>query len=171
MGRYYGVAGIDFSIFTNSERIAIETTFLTCFNYQKNSKFTEAHDCYDSTLNFVESKTKNWNLFDVREHQNLTNFIPMIFYYFSQDSVVSKYKAPTTGLFETQSAFVLSNLYEDMGRNYDTKISQYFKDYLSVKHMFIVGDSDFISYKKAVQTWLEDDVAFVESSTFKSKKL
>ena len=95
----------------------------------------------------------------------------MIYYYFSQDSVVSKYKAPTTGMFETQSAFVLSNLYADMGKNYDTKISQYFKDYLSVKHMFVVGDSDYISYKKAVQTWLEDDVTFVESNAFKSKKL
>ena len=95
----------------------------------------------------------------------------MVFYYFSQDSVVSKFKAPTTGLFETQSALVLNNLYSDMGKNYDTKISQYFKDYLSVKHIFIVGESDFISYKKAVQTWLEEEVTFVESNTFKSKKL
>ena len=121
----------------------------------------EAHDCYDSTLNFVESKTKNWNLFDVRSLQNLTDFIPMVYYDFSQDSVVAKFKAPTTALFETQSAFVLSNLYSDMGKNYDDQTSQFFKDYLSVQHIFIIGESDFISYKKAVQTWLEDDVTFV----------
>jgi len=41
-----------------------------------------------------------------------------------------------------------------MGRNLDKNISQFFKDYLSVKNIFIVGDSDFISYNKALRNWL-----------------
>lgn len=78
----------------------------------------------------------------------------MVFYYFSQDNIVSKYKAPTKLLFQGQSGLVFSNLYEDMARNLDKNISQFFKDYLSVKNIFIVGDSDFISYNKALRYWL-----------------
>jgi hypothetical protein len=63
----------------------------------------------------------------------------MIQYYFSQSSTVSKYKAPNTGLFETNSAMVHQRLYSDMGKNVDKDISQYLKDYLSVKHVFVVG--------------------------------
>ena len=91
----------------------------------------------------------------------MTDFIPMIYYYFSQDATVSKYKAPNSIFFEGQSAAVFSNIYADMGKNYNDNISQFFKDYLSVKNVFIVGDSDYISYKKAFRNWLENDVTFI----------
>ena len=58
-----------------------------------------------------------------------------------------------------------------MGKNYDKEISQFFKDYLSVKNIFIVGDSDYISFNKAFRNWLENDVTFIDSDAFKSKKL
>jgi hypothetical protein len=45
------------------------------------------------------------------------------------------------------------------------------KDYLTVKHWFVSGENDFISYKKAVRNWLETELTFVESNDFKNKKL
>lgn len=72
MSRYYGVAGIELKIFGNSERIAIESTLVSCYNNVVAKKFTEAHNCYDSILNFVESKTKNVNVFNTKLGSNLT---------------------------------------------------------------------------------------------------
>ncbi len=72
VGKYYGVAGVDMKIFTDSERIAIESTYITCYNNLKNLKYLEAHNCYDSVLNFIESKTKNVNVFNVQLGSNLT---------------------------------------------------------------------------------------------------
>jgi hypothetical protein len=53
----------------------------------------------DTILNFAESRTKNANLFDVRLQSNLTEFLPMIQYYYSQPAVVAAWKAPNTRLF------------------------------------------------------------------------
>jgi hypothetical protein len=163
VGRLYGVGGMDMKIFTDAERITIEATFVNCLNLQKNQKFNESHQCYDTTLNYVENKTKNRNLFDIRLESNLTEMLPMIQYYFSQQSVINAYKAPNPAnlLFEAHSSQVLANLYEDLGRNYDVNISQAFKDYLSVKEIFITGDNDFITYRKSTKYWLENNVTFI----------
>lgn len=53
VGKYYGTAGVEMKIFTDSERITIESTFVNCYNFQRSSKFAEAHNCYDVTLNYV----------------------------------------------------------------------------------------------------------------------
>ncbi len=72
IGKYYGVGGVEMKIFGDSERITIDGTFTNCYNFQRSSKFLEAHNCYDTTLNYVESKTKNRNLFNVQLLSNLT---------------------------------------------------------------------------------------------------
>jgi hypothetical protein len=78
----------------------------------------------------------------------------MVQYYFSQSSVANAYKAPNSALFDTQSGTVQSNLYEDLARNLDANISQFLKDYLSVKQAFISGDDDFVVYRKGTRNWL-----------------
>lgn len=40
VSKYYGVAGIELKIFTNSERIAIESTLITCYNNIVAKKYT-----------------------------------------------------------------------------------------------------------------------------------
>jgi hypothetical protein len=39
MGRFYGIAGVELKIYTESERIAIDSTFTSCYNYVRSSKF------------------------------------------------------------------------------------------------------------------------------------
>lgn len=95
----------------------------------------------------------------------------MIQYYFSQSATVTAYKAPSEALFDSQSAWVQSKLYGDLAKNIDTNITQFLKDYLSVKNIFISGNDDFICYKKATRYWLENSITFVESSKFKSLNL
>lgn len=51
-------------------------------------------------------------------------------------------------MFETQAAQVQYNLYEDLARNIDSNISQYLKDNLAVRHIFICGDDDFMVYQR-----------------------
>lgn len=171
LGKYYGTGGLEMKIFTDIERITIESTFVNCFNQQRSSKFQEAHQCYDTTLNYIESKTKNINLMNVKLQSNLTDFLPMIQYYFSQSSVVTAYKAPNQALFDSQSPWVQSKIYADLAKNMDTDFSRYLKDYLSVKNIFISGDDDFICYRKAVRYWLENTLTFVESAKFKPLNL
>jgi hypothetical protein len=118
MGRYYGIAGVELKIYGESERIAIDSTFTSCYNYVRSSKFLEAHQCLESILNFVESKTKNVNLYDVRQQSNFSEFLPMIQYYFSQPSVVTAWKAPSTKLFESQSGHISNKTFVDMAKNY-----------------------------------------------------
>ncbi len=75
-------------------------------------------------------------------------------YYFSQSKVASAYMAPTSPMFETQAAQVQYTLYEDLARNIDSGVSQFFKDYLTVKHIFITADDDFIVFRKGTRNWL-----------------
>ena len=131
----------------------------------------EAHQCLDTIFNFIETKTKNANLLDVRLGYNLTDFIPIVQYYFSQPSVVSKWKAPSTRLFESQSGYIHNLTYIDQAKNYTKDISSFMKDYYSVKHWFVGGQSDFISYYKGVRNWIESDLSFVELDAFKKAKL
>jgi hypothetical protein len=53
IGRYYGIAGVELKIYTESERIAIDSTFTNCYNSQRSGKYLEAHQCVDAILNFV----------------------------------------------------------------------------------------------------------------------
>jgi hypothetical protein len=118
IGRYYGIGGVELKIYTESERIAIDTTFTSCYNYVRSSKFLEAHQCLDTIYNFVESRTKNANLFDVRLLSNLTEFIPLVQYYFSQPSNVAAWKTPNARLFESQSGYIANLTYVDIAKNY-----------------------------------------------------
>lgn len=95
----------------------------------------------------------------------------MVQYYLSQPAVVTAYKAPNAYLFETQSGQVQANLYEDLGKNIDTAFSQYLKDYLSVRQVFISGDDDFIVFRRATRNWLENSVTFIDSAKFKPLNL
>lgn len=52
-GKYAGVAGIELGLLSNAEKNTIESTFTTCYLYIRNGKYSEAHKCYDETLNFV----------------------------------------------------------------------------------------------------------------------
>lgn len=121
----------------------------------------------------MESRTKNRNLYNIQLISNLTDALPLTQYYFSQSSTVSAFKAPNTNglLFEAHSAQVQANLFEDLGKNIDTQISQFFKDYLSVKQIFITGDDDYITYRKATRNWLENSISFVDSAKFKPLNL
>lgn len=92
-------------------------------------------------------------------------------YYFSQAATVTAYKAPNTGLFESQSNQAYWNLYEDQAKNINDGISKYMKDFQSVKQIFIVNDNDFLVYRKAVRSWLENTLVFTESAKFKPLNL
>lgn len=46
------------------------------------------------------------------------------------------------------------NLYDDYGKNIDANLSQVTKDFLSLKHIFVSGDYDYIVYRKATRNWL-----------------
>lgn len=102
---------------------------------------------------------------------NLTDFLPMIQYYYSQSSVVSKWKAPTSLLFESQSGYVFNKTYVDMAKNYTSDLSQFMRDFFSVRHWFIQGQLDYICYYKGLRNWLDNELNFVESDTFKNTKL
>lgn len=171
IGRYYGIAGVELKIYTESERIAIDSTFTTCYNNIRASKFLEAHQCVDAIYNFVESRTKNSNLFDTRLQSNLTEFLPMIQYYFSQSSVVSNWKAPTTKMFESQSAYIFNKTYVDMTKNYTSSITQFFRDSYSVRHWFVQGRYDYIAYYKGLRNWMENELNFVERDAFRKAAL
>lgn len=171
LGKYYGTAGVEMKIFTDSERITIDSTFANCDNLQRSNKFKEAHNCYDTTLNYVENKTKMINLYNVKKASNYTELLPMTQYYFSQASVVTAYKAPNTGLFESQSAQSFANVYEDLARNIDANISQYLKNSLSVQQIFLAADDDYIAYRKGIRNWLESSLTFIDSAKFKPLNL
>ena len=122
-------------------------------------------------MNFVESKTKNVNVFNTKLGSNLTEHLPMIQYYFSQPSVVTQFKAPTGHLFESQSNWVFSKTYNDFAVNKTSFLSQFMKDYLSVKHWYVSGDYDYIAFKQSLRFWLENELSFIESTAFKNAKL
>lgn len=154
IGRYYGIAGVELKIYTESERIAIDSTFSSCYTQIRNAKYLEAHQCLDSVFNFVESKTKNINLFDVRQSYNLTEFLPMIQYYFSLSETVAKWKAPNSKLFEAQSGYIANKTFVDLAKNYTKDLSGFMKDYYPVRHWFAEGFNDYISYYKGVRNWI-----------------
>lgn len=171
VSRYYGVAGIELKIFGSSERFAVESTLVTCSNNINNKKYLEAHNCYESVLNFVESRTKNCNLYNVQLGSNLTDHMATIQYYFSQNANVAAFKAPTTKMFDTQSYLVWNRTFVDLAMNKTSNLSQFMKDYMTYKHWFVSGTNDFISYKNSIRFWLENELNFVERDAFKAAKL
>lgn len=80
----------------------------------------------------------------------------MVQYYFSQSANVAAWKAPSTRLFESQSGYIANLTYVDLAKNYTKDISVFTKDYFSVKHWFLQGWSDYISYYKGVRNWVEN---------------
>ena len=95
----------------------------------------------------------------------------MIQYYFSQNSVISQWKAPTAKLFETQSAYIFNKTYVDMAKNYTSGISTFMRDYFSVRHWFVYGQHDFISFYKGARNWIESELSFVEKDAFNKASL
>lgn len=45
------------------------------------------------------------------------------------------------------------------------------RDYYSVRHWFIQGQVDYISYYKGLRFWVDNELSFVESDTFRKSKL
>lgn len=45
------------------------------------------------------------------------------------------------------------------------------RDNLSVKHWYVSGDYDYIAFKQSLRFWLENELNFLESATFKNAKL
>jgi hypothetical protein len=95
----------------------------------------------------------------------------MIQYYFSQAATVTAWKAPNSRLFETQSGYIYNKTYVDLAKNYTANLSQFFRDYYSVRHWFVEGQSDYIAYYKGFRNWLENELSFVEVDAFKKAKL
>lgn len=95
----------------------------------------------------------------------------MIQYYYSQSSVVSQWKAPTNLLFESQSGYVFNKSYVDMAKNYTKDLSSFMRDFYSVRHWFIQGQLDYICYYKGLRNWVDNELSFVESDTFRNTKL
>lgn len=58
-----------------------------------------------------------------------------------------------------------------MAKNYTKDISAFTKDYYSVRHWFVEGLSDYISYYKGVKNWIENELSFVENDAFKKAKM
>ena len=167
-GKYIGVAGVELSIISNSEKNTIESTFTTCYLYYKNGKYNEAHKCYDDTLNFVSAKTGNRNLFNVNLNSTLIDTFAKVQAYLSQSSIATQHLASTSHFFEQQAAFFQGNVYAELSQNWATNISNYMRDYLSVKFLFVSGTLDLVSYWKAARGWLES-LNFKDVAQFKAK--
>lgn len=45
------------------------------------------------------------------------------------------------------------------------------KDFYSVKHWFVYGQYDYITYYKGGRNWVENELSFVESDAFRKAKL
>jgi hypothetical protein len=45
------------------------------------------------------------------------------------------------------------------------------KDFYSVRHWFVGGQNDYISYYKGARNWLETELTFVESDAYRKAKL
>jgi hypothetical protein len=171
IGKYYGVAGIELKIFNDSEKNAIESTFLNCYLNLKNGKYREAHQCYDSVLNFVEQKTNNHNLWNINLNQSLIQTFALVQYYLTQPSIVSIYGASPVLMFEQQTNTLQANTYVDEGKNYTQNISYFLRDYLDVKLYVITGTLDYVTYYKATRNWMETELNFVESPNFQKLNL
>lgn len=171
IGKYYGTAGVELNIFTNAEKTSIETTFLNCYLNLKNGKYKEAHQCYDSVLNFVEQKGLNRNLWNVNFNQSIIQEFALVQYYLTQPATISLFGAPTTFGFEQQAGSVQANTYVDEAKNYTQNISYYLRDYLDVKLFVLTGTLDYITYYKATRSWLETELNFVESAAFQKLNL
>lgn len=153
-GKYCGVAGVELGILTNGEKNTIETTFTTCYLYIRNGKFNEAHKCYDETLNFVESKTNNINLFNINLSSTLIDTFSKIQYYLSVSSNAKDLLVDTSNVFERQSNYFQSNVYAEQAQSFTQNITNFMRDYSSVKFLFIAGTLDYLSYYKATRSWL-----------------
>lgn len=171
IGKYYGAAGVELNIFTAAEKTSIESTFLNCYLNLKNGKFKEAHQCYDSVLNFVEQKGANRNLWNVALNQSITPTFALVQYYLTQSATVNLYGAPTSMSFEQQTGTLQWNTYVDEAKNYTQNISYYLRDYLDVKLLTIAGTLDYITYYKATRSWMETELNFVESAAFQKLNL
>lgn len=166
VGKYYGVAGVELKIFNDAEKSAIETTFLNCYTNLRNGKFKEAHQCYDSVLNFVEQKGNNRNLYNIHWNISITPHFGLVQYYFSQPNIVALYSAPSNLLFEQHLFTLQTNTYVDEAKNYTQNISYFLRDYLDVKLLVLTGTADYITYNKATRSWMETELNFVESANF-----
>jgi hypothetical protein len=80
----------------------------------------------------------------------------MVQYYFSQPATVTAWKAPNNHLFESQSGYITNLTYIDLAKNYTKELSSFMKDFYSVKHWFVEGLNDYISYNKGVRSWVEN---------------
>ena len=169
-GKYAGVAGVEMGLLTNSEKNTVESTFTTCYLYIKNGKYNEAHKCYDETLNFVETKSQNRNLFNVNLNSTLIDMFAKVQYYLSQSTVAASLLAPSTSFFESQANFFQGNVYAEQAQTNAQNISNFMRDYLSVRYMFVTGNLDYISYYKASRAWL-DSLNFKDVTQFKAKAL
>ena len=58
-----------------------------------------------------------------------------------------------------------------MAKNYTTDISNFMRDFFSVRHWFVYGQHDYISYYKGARNWIENELNFVEKSAFKAASL
>jgi hypothetical protein len=45
------------------------------------------------------------------------------------------------------------------------------KDFYSIKHWFVEGTYDYVSYYKGARNWIENELTFVESDSYKKAKL
>lgn len=100
-------------------------------------------------------------MFNTNVGSNLTEHLPMIQYYFSQPSAVAAFKAPASRLFESQSSWTWSKGFTDFAVNKTSNISQFMRDYLSVKHFYISGDYDYIAFKQSLRFWMENELSFL----------
>lgn len=58
-----------------------------------------------------------------------------------------------------------------MAKNYTKELSAFMKDFYSVRHWFVYGQYDYISYYKGGRNWVENELSFVESDAFRKAKL
>lgn len=92
----------------------------------------------------------------------------MIQYYFSQSNVVSAWKAPTARLFESQAGYIANKTYVDLAKNYTSDLSQFMRDFFSVRHWFLQGQIDYLCYYKGLKNWLENELNFVEREAYRN---
>jgi carboxypeptidase C (cathepsin A) len=74
-------------------------------------------------------------------------------------------------LFEQQANTLQLNTYVDEAKNYTLNISNFLKNNLDVKLYLLTGTNDFVTYYKAIRSWAETELTFVESAAFQKLDL
>ena len=105
-------------------------------------------------MNYIESKTNNHNLYNIKLNSTLVDTFAKVQYYLAQPAVAKALLASTSYVFERQSNYFQTNVFAEQVKDVSQNITYFMRDYLSTKFLFVGGQHDYITYYKAARAWL-----------------